>query len=200
MRSFALALGVSAVAAFGTTGHYDNDYGHGGFQDHAHEDHIYGYDSVPVDLDIEDQTALLTSIITQVTDANTYRKTQLQQVFDMREQRLTEIYNDNLIKIDAPFDYQIRLLAEEEDDILEARANAVRDSNDAYDDLEWRLDSLFDDIIEDQEIEQERIFAAIERALVDKKNPAKVFLALKIDWMDTVTVDVEDLTTIAATA
>jgi len=31
MRSFALALGVSAVAAYGTTGHYDNDYGHGGF-------------------------------------------------------------------------------------------------------------------------------------------------------------------------
>jgi len=79
----------------------------------------------------------------------------------MRTQRLTEIYDDNLMKIDAPFDYQIRLLGEEEDDILEARANAVRDSNDAYDDLEWRLDSLSSDIIEDQQIEQERILQAL---------------------------------------
>lgn len=117
----------------------------------------------------------------------------------MRTQRLTEIYDDNLMKIDAPFDYQIRLLGEEEDDILEARANAVRDSNDAYDDLEWRLDSLSSDIIEDQQIEQERILQAIQRSLVDKKNPAKVFLALKIDWMDTVVVDPTTLTTLPVT-
>lgn len=108
----------------------------------------------------------------------------------MRRQRLKEIYDDNLIKIDAPFDYQVRLLEEEEDDILEARADAVRDSNDAYDDLEWRLDALFDDIIEEQAIEVERIENAIDRAIIDKKNLNKVFLALKIDWLDILLVDV----------
>jgi len=35
--------------------------------------------------------------------------------------------------------------------------------------------------------------------LVDKKNPAKVFLALKIDWMDTVVVDPTTLTTLPVT-
>lgn len=73
----------------------------------------------------------------------------------------------------------------------------MRDSNDAYDDLEWRLDALFDDIIEEQAIEVERIENAIDRAIIDKKNLNKVFLALKIDWLDILLVDVtnDDLST-----
>jgi hypothetical protein len=70
MRTFALALSAACVSAFGTTGHYNNKYGHGGMQDHAHEDHIYGYDSVPQDLDVGDQTALANDIITRVDEAN----------------------------------------------------------------------------------------------------------------------------------
>ena len=42
----ALALYTIEAFAKGTTGHYDNSYAHGGYQGHAHEDHIYGYDSV----------------------------------------------------------------------------------------------------------------------------------------------------------
>ena len=34
---------------YGTTGHYNNMYGHGGNDDHNHDDHKYGYDSVPND-------------------------------------------------------------------------------------------------------------------------------------------------------
>jgi hypothetical protein len=61
MRTFALALGFAAaqanygsnVGGYGTTGHYDNSFGHGGHQDHANEDHIYGYDSVVPDYDLD---------------------------------------------------------------------------------------------------------------------------------------------------
>ena len=49
MKTFATScLAGLAAAGFGTTGHYGNQFGHGGFQDHSHQDHIYGYDSVPV--------------------------------------------------------------------------------------------------------------------------------------------------------
>jgi len=163
MRTFALALGIASAAAqpggWGTTGHYDNSYGHGGHPDHAHEDHIYGYDSVFADLDIDDAAniALRDLIIAEVEAANDARIAKLDDVRAQRLQRLGEIHDDNLNKISAPFDYQLRLLTEEEDDILQARNNAVRDSNDAYDDMEWRLDQLRDDIIGEMEIEVEKI-------------------------------------------
>jgi len=94
-----------------------------------------------------------------------------------------------LKKINAPFEYQERLLLEEEDDILQARNNAIRDSNDAFDDLEWRLDSLRSDIIEEQDTEVIRIKAALGRALVDHKSVGRVFHALKIDWLKELDVD-----------
>jgi hypothetical protein len=48
MRSFALAIVAGIASAnFGTTGHYGNQYGHGGNDYHSHDDHIYGYDSIP---------------------------------------------------------------------------------------------------------------------------------------------------------
>lgn len=53
MRTFTLAAIAASASAFGTTGHYGNQYGHGGHDDHAHEDHIYGYDSVMPDYDLD---------------------------------------------------------------------------------------------------------------------------------------------------
>ena len=54
VASFTLAL-IATIASLGktqgTTGHYGNQYGHGGQDDHAHEDHIYGYDAVKADYD-----------------------------------------------------------------------------------------------------------------------------------------------------
>ena len=41
------ALSSATERRYGTTGHYGNQYGHGGYQDHDHGDHIYGYDSIP---------------------------------------------------------------------------------------------------------------------------------------------------------
>lgn len=91
----------------------------------------------------------------------------------------------------------MRLLDEEEDDILQARNNAVRDSNDAYDDMEWRLDTLYDDIIGEQEIEVEKIKNALNRAIVDHKNVGKVFGALRIDWLNEIATDPVAFTAVA---
>ena len=201
MKTIAFALASTAYAGygqkhagFGTTGHYENQYAHGGHQDHAHEDHIYGYDSVPADLDLDegDQTTLMNAIIAEVQNANDDRIAYLQYIRDTRQRRLQEIKEDNDEKIDAPFNYQLRLLREEEDDILQARNNAVRDSNDAYDDMEWRLDQLRDDIVDEQNMEVEKITNALKRAVVDQKNPGKVFHALKIDWLSEIDVDPTD--------
>lgn len=105
-----------------------------------------------------------------------------------RERRLLEIHNDNLKKIRAPFEYQLRLVTEEEDDILQARNNAIRDANDAFDDLEYRLEDLKDDIFEGLDREELRITQALDRSIVDRKNPAQVFMALRIDWLRDITV------------
>jgi len=53
LSTFAAAM-YGSSGSYGSTGHYGNQYGHGGFDDHAHEDHIYGYDSVMPDLDIDE--------------------------------------------------------------------------------------------------------------------------------------------------
>ena len=56
MRLFASLLSLIALSSatetewrrrnYGTTGHYGNQYGHGGYDNHDHGDHIYGYDSI----------------------------------------------------------------------------------------------------------------------------------------------------------
>lgn len=61
---------------------------------------------------------MFTSIVTQVDAANDARKAYLEKIKNQRVRRLDEIHADNLKKISAPFDYQERLLREEEDDIL----------------------------------------------------------------------------------
>ena len=190
MKTFAFALLGASVAAFGTTGHYNNNYAHKGQGDHAHEDHVYGYDSVPQDLDLDAAAngTLATAIITAMDLANQDRKDYLSKVKAKRERRLLEIHTDNVKKIKAPFEYQLRLVTEEEDDILQARNNAIRDANDAFDDLEYRLEDLKDDIFEGLTREELKITQALDRAIVDRKHPAQVFLALRIDWLKQITV------------
>jgi hypothetical protein len=114
---------------------------------------------VPQDLDIvdADNIALADLIIIQMDLANTDRKDYLSKVKGKRERRLLELHNDNLKKINAPFEYQLRLVTEEEDDILQARNNAIRDANDAFDDLEYRLEDLKEDIFEGLDREVLRI-------------------------------------------
>ena len=41
------------LLAGGTTGHYGNGYGHGGRDNHDHHDHLYGYDTIKADYDLD---------------------------------------------------------------------------------------------------------------------------------------------------
>ena len=84
-------------------------------------------------------------------------------------------------------------MIEEENDILEARTSALDDSNDAFDDLEWRLEDLRDDIFTGFDIEEEKIQNALSRAAVERKNPVKVLYALKIDWLSEINADPANL-------
>lgn len=75
------ALIATASGQFGTTGHYGNAYAGPRNMEHAHVDHIYGYDSVPVRKDLKSGTGLTNNgtrrdaIIAKVGLANTDRKT-----------------------------------------------------------------------------------------------------------------------------
>lgn len=71
-----------------------------------------------MDLVLADNNALATAIITAMDLANQDRKDYLSKVKAKRERRLLELHTDNVKKIKAPFEYQLRLVTEEEDDIL----------------------------------------------------------------------------------
>ena len=124
MKNFALAGLLSIATAeysidyyrnlkYGTTGHYGNQFGHGGFEDHDHNDHMYGYDSVKSKRSLKDpasagytrNSAMLTSLKTVIDSANTDRVTALQRVKARRAQRMTEIDTNNRRKVSAPFEY-----------------------------------------------------------------------------------------------
>jgi len=125
-------------------------YGHpsnpnmGGGQDgsapDAH-DHLSGYDTVkPYDDDdyaavAVAQQALRDSIVVQITDLQAQRVAYINTVLDMRKDRLNEIHEDNLLKIEAPFDLQLDLLEEEVSDINQAMTHAVADATAAFTDL-----------------------------------------------------------------
>jgi hypothetical protein len=116
-------------------------------------------------------------------------------VYNKRKQRLDEIQADNILKLQAPFDYQTRLLQDEENDILLARTNAIRDANDAYDDLVFRLESFAEDIKNALDEDVMLINDALNRALVDQKQICKVLNSMRIDWLRTINCATTDTLT-----
>ena len=212
MKLFATALiaGLAAASSqangrrqYGTTGHFGNKYGHGGSDDHDHQDHIYGYDSVPVqrklvggDVPGVDPTtpagknaAKATSAATAVTAANTARVSYLSDVLSRKVQRLTEINQQVTREITAPFNYQIDLLEKEKDDITIALSEAILDANDARDDMFNRLERLFQDKQASLDSEIRQIIDAIERSEVDQKDACNVLFALRLEVLQEVTCD-----------
>jgi len=170
MKSFTSLLLASAVSASyggygmnndgnlapgGTTGHYGNDYGHGGHDNHSHQDHIYGYDSIAADYDIDEtfNSDLRDALIAAIDLAEADRLSYLMEVHMRREVRLGQVKMMNEGKIRAPFNYQIELLNEEQADIRTASNEALKDTNDAFDDMIFRLEQLETDIIDEQENE-----------------------------------------------
>jgi hypothetical protein len=87
--------------------------------------------------------------------------------------------------------------------VLRARNNAVRDANDAYDDLVYRLDYFKLDLETAFNNEAFEINDMIARAVIDKKHPCKVISALRIEWISgyfSCTLDNAVIVTVLATA
>ena len=61
--------------------------------------------------------------------------------------------------------------------------------NDLCDPLKGRIERFSVDLVKEQEMEVEKIINALNRAIVDQKSPMKVFLALRIDWLDHIGFD-----------
>ena len=153
-------------------------------------DHLSGYDTVkPYDDDDYDatlaanQSTLRDSIVTQITDLQAQRVAYINGVLDMRKDRLNEIHEDNLLKIEAPFDLQLDLLEEEVSDINQAMTHAVGDAGTAFADLEERMLDYLADRIEALNREADRVIRTLERAQTDFKHVDEVLYAMRLDWL-----------------
>ena len=200
MKSFALTAVFGAASAsyglgsrsYGTTGHYGNQYGHAGRDDHAHNDHIYGYDSVATVKSLKEgalqarNVAKGTSIQTAVGLANDERIAYLDKVYERRIQRFNEINMQVIREIRAPFEYQRSLLNKERDDVVVALTEALLDSNNAYSDMIDRIERLRDDKVAAMQDEVDEILQAVERAPIDKKRTCDVIRALRADILKNV--------------
>lgn len=108
-------------------------------------DHFTGYDSVK-SYDIDDAdwitfttggagspaNTFLTALKAEIDNVELERRQYIQSVLDLRRDRLEEIHDDNLLKVEAPFDLQIDLLVEEQADITQAQGYAETDATDAW--------------------------------------------------------------------
>ena len=192
---FIIALLATLIAVanaysrhYGTTGHYGNQYGHGGNPNHAHADHFYGYDNVEPDVTLKEggagranNEAKLAAILVEVDAANVVRKEYLQFIHDKRVQRLNEIVQQNTREIVAPFDYQLKLLDREEDDIQNALTAASDDAEDAFFNLKERLRELHDDNVAKLDKEITQIKDAIARTEIDQKEACHTLAAMRLD-------------------
>lgn len=100
-----------------------------------------------------------------------------------RRDRLEEIHDDNLLKIEAPFDLQLDLLEEEQSDVLKAKTHAANDADDAMQDLRERMQDYLDDRIDALDRETDRVVRTLERARTDSKPVEEVLYAMRLDWL-----------------
>lgn len=73
------------------------------------------------------QTNLRASITDAINAAALARRTYIEDVLQRRIERLQDIHDDNLLKIEAPFDFQLDMLDEEIADVTAAKADANED-------------------------------------------------------------------------
>jgi hypothetical protein len=205
MKSFQSALLAVTASAYGFNSmegfgyNVGNNYAHGNSHgDHMNQDeilpqtahdHIIGYDSVQPQTDAvwtansASMATLAAAIVVAIPVANTARKTYTLSVMNKRLNRLDDIHDDNLVKIDAPFTLQLDLLEEELDDITRARIYATQDADDAKTDLIARMTEFRDDRIRDMNVEAARVMRVLDRAVNDNKFVEDVFYAMRLDWL-----------------
>lgn len=179
--------------AYGTYGPTDMgaDWGNQYSAPDAH-DHLVGYDTVkPTDSDdwnATDMTALQTAIAAAIDVAQAARVVKIDEVLQNRKDRLSDIHDDNLLKIEAPFDLQLDLLEEEGEDIDTAKQHALDDAGDAWADLQERINDYLADREEALNREADRVVRALERAVDDSKPVDEVLYAMRLDWLQGVYV------------
>ena len=81
------------------------------------------------------------------------------------------------------------------DDIMIAKNEAIHDANMENRNMYDSLDEVRDHFVADLENEATLLIEVIDRALVDRKHPCKVLLALRIDWLKVIDCPIEDTTT-----
>lgn len=113
-------------------------------------DHVFGYDTVK-SMDDDDwaaatnQAQLRTDVKASIDAASAARVTYINGVLQKRRERLQDIHDDNLLKIEAPFDFQLDMLDEEIQDVTKAQADANTDLTEAFTDLTERMQAYQDD-------------------------------------------------------
>ena len=193
-NAYGSSRGTSRFVNYGTTGHYGNQYGHGGNEDHDHHDHTYGYDSIASQKyyrgdGLTRNTTIATAIQTQIDAAHQDRLDYFRDVRGRKGARLDEIKQLNELDIKAPFDYQLRLLRYEEDDILQAMGVAIIESQEAFDDMITRLERLADDKKAGLNDEIDEINQAIDRTEFDQKDVCTVLQALRVQILKNISCD-----------
>lgn len=213
---------ASLEGSFGFGYNVGNDYGHGdshlntfghqtvpgvpeareGYaytQDQA-TTHIYGYDAVlPLDdtawAAISGNVAgFITAAKVQIDEANTARLDYIQGVLDKRLNRLMEIHQDNLLKIQAPFELQLDLLSRELEDVSAASTLAAATAEQYYRDLvggadsdgfvwDGRINDYYEDRVEALNREAELVQRTINTAYEEAKPVDEVLYAMRLDWL-----------------
>ena len=177
----------------GNGGYGDKGLGPSYSKTDAHH-HLYGYDSVqPEDKDdwatvSADAATMVTNLNTLIGNANTARETYINAVLQRRKDRLADIHEDNLLKIEAPFELQLDLLEEELEDLQKAEDYAADDAAKALADLLERINDYLTSRIDALDREEGRVIRALERAVDDKKPVDEVLYAMRLDWLQGVYV------------
>lgn len=152
----------------------------------VHE-HVYGYDTVKEvaadEWDEASRTAHSLLIIAAVEAAHAARVLEIQAILQRRTERLSDIHEDNILKIEAPFEYQLDMLEEELEDVATALASALTDETDAFTDLKERMTDYELDREEALDREKDKVDRILERAIEEGKAVDEVLYALRLDWL-----------------
>lgn len=132
-----------------------------------------------------DETAIKDALVAQLTLANNYRKSYIDSlaaalIFQHRQFKINKE-----LKIEAPFKYQLEdVLQVEKDSINAALLEVQRKMNSAFASYSNKLQNRVTNMLKSFEEEQELIINALGRAIVDHKLVWNVFLALRIPWLN----------------
>jgi hypothetical protein len=178
-------------------GHTLDVRAHGAADDYAYDvknyfetnTHMWGYDSVKSTEGADAvNTALLEDLSAALDAVQLEREDKINEELTKRIIRLADAFEDHQAKAEAPFIYQDDMLLKEIDDIRVAMSNAEEDQDDAFADLIERMADFKNAKILEYESETDKIVRALDRAVRDFKQVDEVFYAMRIDWLQGVSI------------